>query len=162
MDTFIYDMHSGRLDDLEFGIKALTKAPLESEKIVIVITSVLSWGMTPPKMVEDIPEPILDENGNPIEPQNPDQSNPQQNEENKDGEKIEKSEEEKENEDKKNDEDAEVDKTKNSAIEANRSNINEDENNRSLEKKSEINEEELKRQQELDMLEKMPKKKVFL
>lgn len=66
MDTFIYDLHSGRLDDLEFGIKALTKAPLESEKTVIVITSVLSWGNTGHKLIEDIPEPILDEDGNPI------------------------------------------------------------------------------------------------
>ena len=66
MDTFIYDLHSGRLEDLEFGIKALTRSPLETEKTVIVITSILSWGETEHKLIEDIPEPQLDEDGNPI------------------------------------------------------------------------------------------------
>ena len=73
VDTFIYDLHSGRLDDLEFGIKALTKSPLESEKTVIVISSVLAWGCTPPKMVEDIPEPKYDEAVNLI-PVNPEEN----------------------------------------------------------------------------------------
>ena len=89
MDTFIYDLHSGRLDDLEFGIRALTKAPLESEKTVIVITSVLSWGKTPPKIVEDIPEPLLDENGNPIEPSSEQLNNPELDEEKKAAEAVE-------------------------------------------------------------------------
>jgi len=89
MDTYIYDLHSGRFDDLEFAIKALTKTPLETEKIVIVITSVLTWGMTPPKMVEDIPEPSPEEEKAADEAPNPDQENNvnnPKNEENKDKE----------------------------------------------------------------------------
>lgn len=55
-DIMIYDMHCGKLEDLKFCIKSLTKAPLETEKTVIMISSVLSWGNTPHKIVEDKPE----------------------------------------------------------------------------------------------------------
>jgi adenylate kinase len=55
IDYFIYDLHSGKVTDLEWGIKALTKSPLESEKTVIVISSVLSWGGNPPRIVVDKP-----------------------------------------------------------------------------------------------------------
>ena len=65
-DILIFDMHSGRLDDLKMSIKALTKTPLEKEKIVIMISSVLSWAGTEHKMVED--KPIkFNEDGEPIE-----------------------------------------------------------------------------------------------
>src|SRR5690349_9160769 len=66
IDYFIYDLHSGKLDDLEWGIKALTKTPLDSEKVVIVISSVLAWGANPHNMVEDKPVKY-DEDGNVIE-----------------------------------------------------------------------------------------------
>lgn len=58
-DVMIYDMHSGRLADLKQCIKALTKAPLEKEKIVIMISSILSWGKTEPKMVEEKPKKYI-------------------------------------------------------------------------------------------------------
>lgn len=61
-DYLIYDLHSGRLDDLEFGIKGLLKKPLEQEKTLIVISSVLGWALTPHKIVEDKPEPIDPDN----------------------------------------------------------------------------------------------------
>ncbi len=56
-------MHSGKLSDLEWGIKALTKSKLEGEKNVIVISSVLSWGLNPHYIVEDKPEPVEGEGG---------------------------------------------------------------------------------------------------
>ena len=52
MDTFIFDLHSGRLDDLKWAVWALTNEPLESEKTLIVISSVLSWGGNEHKMIE--------------------------------------------------------------------------------------------------------------
>jgi hypothetical protein len=61
IDCFVYDMHTGRLDDLQFAIKALTREPLNSEKTLIVVSSVLAWAKNAPKMVEDKPEPIEDE-----------------------------------------------------------------------------------------------------
>jgi hypothetical protein len=63
IDYLIYDLHSGKIADLEWGIKALTKTKLESEKTVIVISSVLSWGGNPHYMVEDKPEPVEGEEG---------------------------------------------------------------------------------------------------
>ena len=60
-DIMIYDMYSGGLEDLKFCIKSLTKAPLETEKTVIVISSVLSWANTPHKIVVDKPEPKEDD-----------------------------------------------------------------------------------------------------
>jgi hypothetical protein len=53
MDCYVYDMHTGRLDDLQFAIKALTRDPLDSEKTLVVISSVLAWAKNPHKMVED-------------------------------------------------------------------------------------------------------------
>ena len=156
MDTFIFDLHSGRLDDLELAIRALTKAPLESEKTVIVITSVLSWGMTPPKIVEDIPEPLLDENGNPIEPQAEQINNPDQNEEKKVAEvQEEKNNEESLEKDAEENNEEVINKTVNSQKNNTESNLN-----INMEKIKEISEEEFKKQQELEMLSKMPKKKV--
>lgn len=156
MDTFIFDLHSGRLDDLEFGIKALTKAPLESEKIVIVISSVLSWGQTSPKIVEDIPEPLLDENGNPIEPIPEQPNNPEPEQEKKATEPAEeKNDEENKEVDEAADNEEEINKTANSQVDNSKSNINQ------ITENKEISEEELKKQQELEMLAKIPKKKVI-
>ena len=63
MDHFVFDLHSGKLEDLEWAVKALTKTPLESEKSLIVISSVLSWGDNLHNMVEDKPEEDDSSNG---------------------------------------------------------------------------------------------------
>ena len=73
MDCFIYDMNSGRLDDLEFAVKSLTKDPLESEKTLIVISSVLEWAGNEHKIVEDKPEPKDDENNEEKQEENKDE-----------------------------------------------------------------------------------------
>lgn len=65
-DVLIYDLHCGALDDLKQGIAALMKDPLEKEKVVIIISSVLSWANTEFKMIEDKPKK-LDDDGNPID-----------------------------------------------------------------------------------------------
>lgn len=82
-DYFIYDMHSGRLEDLKFCIKALTKTPLNQKKTVIMLSSVLSWANTEHKMVEDKPEAE----------ENEDEKNEDNNEENMEMEKSKKEEE---------------------------------------------------------------------
>ena len=56
MDCYIYDLHSGRLDDLKWAVWALTNEPLDSEKTLIVISSVLSWGGNEHKMKEVKPK----------------------------------------------------------------------------------------------------------
>ena len=55
-NILIYDLHCGKLEDLKFCIKSLTKSPLEEEKTVVVISSVLTWGNTEHKLIEDKPE----------------------------------------------------------------------------------------------------------
>ena len=73
-EVMIYDLHSGRLSDLEDAYQSkikliileLTKIELDTEKILIIITSVLTWGASPPKMVPDKPPVQLDENGEPL------------------------------------------------------------------------------------------------
>ena len=94
MDCYIFDLHSGRLDDLKWAVWALTNEPLDSEKTLIVISSVLSWGGTEPKMMEVKPK-----KKKPVE----EGEEPPQDGEEK--EEEEKEDEEKEEEDKKEDED---------------------------------------------------------
>ena len=95
MDCYIFDLHSGRLDDLKWAVWALTNEPLDSEKTLIVISSVLSWGGNEPKMVEVKPKkkkPV--EEGEGEEPK-------EENAEEEEKEEEEKEEEEKEGEEKK-------------------------------------------------------------
>ena len=94
MDCYIFDLHSGRLDDLKWAVWALTNEPLDSEKTLIVISSVLSWGGNEPKMVEVKPK-----KKKPVE----EGEEPKENEE-EEKEEEEKEEEQKEEEDKKEDE----------------------------------------------------------
>ena len=71
MDCYIFDLHSGRLDDLKWAVWALTNEPLDSEKTLIVISSVLSWGGNEPKMVEVKPKkkkPVEEGEGGEEEP----------------------------------------------------------------------------------------------
>ena len=92
MDCYIFDLHSGRLDDLKWAVWALTNEPLDSEKTLIVISSVLSWGGNEPKMVEVKPKkkkPV--EEGEGEEPK-------EENAEEEEKEEEEKEEEEKEGE----------------------------------------------------------------
>ena len=93
MDCYVFDLHSGRLDDLKWAVSALTNEPLDSEKTLIVISSVLSWGGNEPKMVEVKPK-----KKKPIEEG---EEAPQEGEEK---EEEEKEEEEKEDEEKKEEE----------------------------------------------------------
>ena len=93
MDCYIFDLHSGRLDDLKWAVWALTNEPLDSEKTLIVISSVLSWGGNEPKMVEVKPK-----KKKPVEEG---EEPPQEGEEK---EEEEKEEEEKEDEEKKEEE----------------------------------------------------------
>ena len=56
MDYYIFDLQSGRLDDLKWYVWALTNEPLDSEKTLIIISSVLSLGGNEPKMIEVKPK----------------------------------------------------------------------------------------------------------
>ena len=103
MDCYIFDLHSGRLDDLKWAVWALTNEPLDSEKTLIVISSVLSWGGNEPKMIEVKPKkkkPM--EEGEGEEPK--EENNEEEEKEEEEKEDEEKEEEKKEEEIKKEEE----------------------------------------------------------
>ena len=102
MDCFIFDLHSGRLDDLKWAVWALTNEPLDSEKTLIVISSVLSWGGNEPKMVEVKPKKkkVVEEG----EEEPKEENNEEEEKEEEEKEDEENQEEKKEEEEKKEDE----------------------------------------------------------
>lgn len=83
-EVMIYDMHSGRLQDLKDLMKSiLTKAPFEKEKIIIMISSVLSWANTEHKFIEEKP-PKIGEDGE-IIPEEEEEKSIEENMEGEDG-----------------------------------------------------------------------------
>jgi hypothetical protein len=63
-DLLVYDLHQGNPKDVELAIQALKKYNVEEEKVLILISSLMVWNKTPPKMRE------VDENGKIIEEKN--------------------------------------------------------------------------------------------
>ena len=100
MDCYIFDLHSGRLDDLKWAVQALINEPLDSEKTLIVISSVLSWGGNEPKMMEVKPK-----KKKPVEEgEEPPQEGEEKEEEEKEDEEKEDEEKKDEDEEKKDEE----------------------------------------------------------
>ena len=60
-DLLVYDLHQGNPKDVELAIQALKKNNVEEEKVLILISSLMVWNKTVPKMRE------VDENGKFIE-----------------------------------------------------------------------------------------------
>jgi adenylate kinase len=60
-DLLVYDLHQGNPKDVELAIQALKKYNVEEEKVLILISSLMVWNKTLPKMRE------VDENGKFIE-----------------------------------------------------------------------------------------------
>ena len=53
-DLLIYDLHSSNYDDIDTLYKMIDKYgnSFEEEKVIIIISSLMSWMDTPPKKVE--------------------------------------------------------------------------------------------------------------
>ena len=51
-DLLVYDLHSGNPKDVELALQALKKYNFEEEKVLILISSLMVWNRTPPKMRE--------------------------------------------------------------------------------------------------------------
>lgn len=56
-DIMVFDLHQGNPHDVHLAIDALKKYNFEDEKVLILISSLMVWNKTPPKMRE------VDENG---------------------------------------------------------------------------------------------------
>ena len=61
----VFDLHQGNPHDVNLAIDALKKYNFEDEKVLILISSLMVWNKTPPKMKE------VDDNGKPIEDKAP-------------------------------------------------------------------------------------------
>lgn len=51
-DILVYDLHSGNPRDVDLALQALKKHNVEEEKVLILISSLMVWNKTPPKLKE--------------------------------------------------------------------------------------------------------------
>lgn len=51
-DLIVYDLHSGKPDDVRLALDALNKHKTEEEKVLILISSLMAWQGTPRKQEE--------------------------------------------------------------------------------------------------------------
>jgi hypothetical protein len=62
-DVIIYDLQTSTFSDVEFAIKTLKINSGDSQKILILISSVLAWALTPPRERREDDEEGGDEGG---------------------------------------------------------------------------------------------------
>lgn len=62
-DVIIYDLQTSSFKDVEFAIKTLKINSGDSQKILILISSVLAWALTPPRERKEEDEEGGDEGG---------------------------------------------------------------------------------------------------
>jgi adenylate kinase len=78
-DVIIYDMHSGNPRDIDLALNALKKYNFESEKILILISSIMLWNHTDQKM-EEVNDKAEKEEGEEEGAENPDEAKPEEEE----------------------------------------------------------------------------------
>ena len=58
-DVFIYDLNTGNLKEAEYILKGLKTLRIESEKILIFISNIMTWAKTPDKIKSDAEDEII-------------------------------------------------------------------------------------------------------
>ena len=58
-DIFIYDLNTGNLKEVEYIIKGLKTLRIESEKILILISNIMTWAKTPNKIKSDAEDEVI-------------------------------------------------------------------------------------------------------
>ena len=58
-DIFIYNLNTGSLKEIEYILRGLKSLRLESEKIIILISNIMTWAKTPNKLKSDNPDEIV-------------------------------------------------------------------------------------------------------
>ena len=58
-DIFIYDLNTGNLKEIEYIIKGLKTLRIESEKILILISNIMTWAKTPNKIKTDSEDEVV-------------------------------------------------------------------------------------------------------
>jgi hypothetical protein len=87
-DVIIYDLMSNSFEEVDYVIKTLKTSPLQEEKTLVLLSSVMTWVNTPPKLEEEVKEGEDGEDGEDAaaeEDEPSEEEPPSEDEENKDG-----------------------------------------------------------------------------
>jgi len=87
-DVIIYDLMSNSFEEVDYVIKTLKTSPLQEEKTLVLLSSVMTWVNTPPKLEEEVKEGEDGEDGEDAaaeEEEPSEEEPPSEDEENKDG-----------------------------------------------------------------------------
>ena len=101
-DVIIYNLNTGNTRELEYIINGLKNLNFTSEKILLIISNIMTWSKTPEKLKSDSPDEIIFIHPDDIKPVIPKEQNKEEkieenNEENNKEEEKENIEENKEN-----------------------------------------------------------------
>ena len=58
-DIFIYDLNTGNLKEAEYILKGLKTLRIESEKIIIFISNIMTWAKTPNKLKSNAEDEVV-------------------------------------------------------------------------------------------------------
>ena len=58
-DIFIYNLNSGNIKEINYLLKGLKTLRFDSEKILIIISNIMTWAKTPNKIKSDNPDEIV-------------------------------------------------------------------------------------------------------
>ena len=58
-DIFIYNLNTGNLKEVDYLLNGLKSLRVDSEKIVILISNIMTWAKTPNKVKSDNPDEII-------------------------------------------------------------------------------------------------------
>jgi len=64
-DIIIYDLLSNNFEEVDYVIKTLKTSELQQEKTLVLLSSVMTWVNTPPKLEEEVKEGDEEEAGDP-------------------------------------------------------------------------------------------------
>jgi len=90
-DVFIYNLQDSDYNEIEYIIKGLKTLKHQTEKTLIIVTSIMTWARTPPKIFKEktqeeidadaeagVPEESEEEDVPQDDEKNPDESNPEE------------------------------------------------------------------------------------
>ena len=58
-DIFIYDLNTGNIKEVEYILRGLKSIRVESEKVIILISNIMTWAKTPNKIKSDNPDEVI-------------------------------------------------------------------------------------------------------
>jgi len=58
-DIFIYDLNTGNIKEVEYILRGLKSIRVESEKVIILISNIMTWSKTPNKIKSDNPDEVI-------------------------------------------------------------------------------------------------------